>query len=1018
MPTQRLAIRSGRVLGVAVAAAALPCAAAHAQLVVGHDSAAGQIAVIDFANPGTPRTLLTGTDAQVQAMAADESGRMLYWLDGGTRLMRAPYTFSGTITPTLVGLTTVGGTTTTFTGLAFDSTERKLYAWRNSGSLGTEGFYEINGTNGQATLVYATATTGFDFGGFDFDAATNAFFACSDSNGAGIYRLSKPLATTTPVLVTPYPSGDSDIDGLAAGGGRIYLVNDNNTGMYVYNLSSAAYEATVPFTYASTGGTFCGGAYAPGLLLPPTGSDLSLVIIDSPDPIILPPGSDITYTVTVRNNGPETASSASFTATLPATTSFVSATAPATFNGTSIVAELGLMAVGQERVFTFVLTPLAPATVSLTGDVSNPTDGNASNNTATVETTIRPPQADLRVSITDPGDCSVGVGGTVLVTATLTNLGTESATDATLTMDLPEGAVFLSSTPALTPDTENRLTLPASDLAVNAQRTLAVQMTALEAGPLAFSASGASPTSDPIASNNTAAEVTRIAGSSPATARAVGLISTIITNESSLVPGLSGVRFSAVGGIARPFKSPTGSRWIVQADTDASSQTDAVLIVGSASGMQVVARENTLPDLPTLPLSNPSPPPYRPFGDFDGQQAINDAGHYAYSGLDSRDGTVDDAYIVKWDGTQHTLIAQESALAPVFGPGARWGGERGGVAMTQNGAVHFVTTLGGSGVSFVNDAAAVGGSGTTVLARKGVTAPGGQNGPAQTFASFSPTFSVSADGAAWGAAANLNGPAATSAVGVVSGDVLLQGASPIPGHPTLGNAGAGNPVASLTVEADGTSMLIAMRTTDGDVVLRNGAIAAIKGGAIVPGSTELWGDSTAFAAFFLACADSQGNWIVGGLTNSADGNADSVIVLNGERVVARENDAVDLNGNGIFDDNAYIRDFVGSRGFLADDGTLVCVVTLRNGDAANCGATDTNLGQALVRISTSQGVVVTCDYNADGGADTADVLALADDIAAGLQSFPPNTPDFNQDGGADTADVLDMANAIASGTCP
>lgn len=62
-------------------------------------------------------------------------------------------------------------------------------------------------------------------------------------------------------------------------------------------------------------------------------------------------------------------------------------------------------------------------------------------------------------------------------------------------------------------------------------------------------------------------------------------------------------------------------------------------------------------------------------------------------------------------------------------------------------------------------------------------------------------------------------------------------------------------------------------------------------------------------------------------------------------------------------------------------------------------------------------VINRTDYNQDGGADTSDVIDLANDIASGVNSFPPNSPDVNNDGGADTSDVIDLANAIAAGLC-
>lgn len=58
------------------------------------------------------------------------------------------------------------------------------------------------------------------------------------------------------------------------------------------------------------------------------------------------------------------------------------------------------------------------------------------------------------------------------------------------------------------------------------------------------------------------------------------------------------------------------------------------------------------------------------------------------------------------------------------------------------------------------------------------------------------------------------------------------------------------------------------------------------------------------------------------------------------------------------------------------------------------------------------------DYNQDGGADTSDIIDLANDIASGQQSFPPSNPDFNGDGGADTTDIIQLADVVAGSPCP
>jgi uncharacterized repeat protein (TIGR01451 family) len=54
-------------------------------------------------------------------------------------------------------------------------------------------------------------------------------------------------------------------------------------------------------------------------------SDLAVSINDSPDPLGV--GNDLTYSVTVTNNGPEPASAVTLTDTLPSGPVFVSASA-------------------------------------------------------------------------------------------------------------------------------------------------------------------------------------------------------------------------------------------------------------------------------------------------------------------------------------------------------------------------------------------------------------------------------------------------------------------------------------------------------------------------------------------------------------------------------------------------------------------------------------------------------------------------------------------------------------------
>jgi hypothetical protein len=138
------------------------------------------------------------------------------------------------------------------------------------------GFYSIDQATAVMTLVASTPAS-TDFGGFDYDPTTGAFYGLNDGTGLqgrGLYRIDNLVAgAPTYTLLTPYPNNDTDIDGLAVGAGRAYFVNDNSTagqGIYVYNLITASFETSLPNPFTATNGIFAGGGWAPGLIPEPT----------------------------------------------------------------------------------------------------------------------------------------------------------------------------------------------------------------------------------------------------------------------------------------------------------------------------------------------------------------------------------------------------------------------------------------------------------------------------------------------------------------------------------------------------------------------------------------------------------------------------------------------------------------------------------------------------------------------------------------------------------------------------
>src|SRR6185436_17824252 len=79
-------------------------------------------------------------------------------------------------------------------------------------------------------------------------------------------------------------------------------------------------------------------------------------------------------------------------------------------------------------------------------------------------------------------------------------------------------------------------------------------------------------------------------------------------------------------------------------------------------------------------------------------------------------------------------------------------------------------------------------------------------------------------------------------------------------------------------------------TGTGDYAVRNGVVVAKTGDPITPGSAETWGDT--FLAFN---ANQAGDWVLVGNTSESNPGLDTVMVLNGQTVLAREGDAFELD---------------------------------------------------------------------------------------------------------------------------
>ena len=181
-------------------------------------------------------------------------------------------------------------------------------------------------------------------------------------------------------------------------------------------------------------------------------ADLGVTKTDSPDPVTA--GANLTYTVTVQNLGPDTATSAAWSDTLPAGTTFVSlasaagwsCTTPAVGSGGTVTCTRASFGLASD-VFTLVVAVdpgVAAGTVlsNTAAATSTTADPQAANNSATATTTVAG-FADLSLTKTDAPD-PVDAGQNLVYTITVSNEGPSSAATVAMTDPLPANTTFVS----------------------------------------------------------------------------------------------------------------------------------------------------------------------------------------------------------------------------------------------------------------------------------------------------------------------------------------------------------------------------------------------------------------------------------------------------------------------------------------------------------------------------------------------------------------------------------------------
>ncbi len=291
------------------------------------------------------------------------------------------------------------------------------------------------------------------------------------------------------------------------------------------NLASDLNGATLPVTWNTANLTTNGSKG--GLLLHhhnKAGQRAELIVLDTAQsadlsltksvlPVNPTLGQNVTFTITVTNNGPNAATAIQVTDLLPAGLTWVSDDSGGAYDPVLGPWTIPALAVSASATLNIV------ATVDTTEEVCNlaqvtavtPLDTNPANDQATV-CVMAPRSADLALGMTVSSP-TVLVGGSVIYTITATNNGGDPAYAVDVQETFPAFPLlnptgFTASQGSYNPGTG---LWNLASLGSGGSATLAITVTAPNtAGPLTNQGTGSAGTSDPNSANNTASATTTV----------------------------------------------------------------------------------------------------------------------------------------------------------------------------------------------------------------------------------------------------------------------------------------------------------------------------------------------------------------------------------------------------------------------------------------------------------------------------------------------------------------------------
>jgi len=728
-------------------------------------------------------------------------------------------------------------------------------------------------------------------------------------------------------------------------------------------------------------------------------TDLTLSLSDAPDPLSVPGGS-ITYTIDVGNLGPSPATGVTVTMNLDPNSVFnTGASDPIAVHdgsptGGTVTAAIGSLTAGAGASFIVVVDPIDQGTLTADATVTgNEPDADGSNNSDS-EQTLYEFASDVSITMTDTPDPVLVIGDQITYVVEVSNDGPTDADDVVATVALDPTTTFVSADAPAT-HAGGVVTADLGTIAQGASASFQILVETTAAARVAATGTVVinGPQTDPDPSDNLTVVNTLVL--TDLTCAPIGVHSDLADSPTSNVPGLPGAKFTTFD---RPYRSPDGRYWIIDVDTDLpTSQDDLVLVKEQGQPLKVAVQEGVT----TLDLGDL-------VGLIDSNLSINNAGQFAFA-TNTDASTSSDEVIVRWDGSSFVTVAREGDPAAID----TYGSILNSANIVADGTVWFLADTTGS-TDF--DALIVSNDGGAIVLQEGVTVPTGQDGGA-TFAwdlFDSNDLSVDATGANYVVTGDTENPTTTlDDIFAINNGVVVQEGVVLPGSGFPSPADASTPIAFGSVSSTGNWLARGDNDDGHDWVALNGAVIAEKGAPIVAGSSEVFNDTGFAAGFFAYAQNNGGDVIVAGVTSAGENAANAVMTLNNLEVIARENDPVDLDGNGVFDDGVRIRTMGNDDIIFTDDSKVIFTATLRDADGDDGSP---SVGDALLMLDLACLEPSTCgDGTLDPGEDCDDGNTDPGDCCSPICTFEaPGTVCRESIAECDQAEVCDGL----SGSCP